>query len=146
MSITYQILPDLHVVFVRFVGEVRPDEHIASFLDYAADPLFDGRQDVLLDLADCTLNESYFEEMQALAIGLKGYYEVRDRASRTAIWAPGEVTFGMCRMYQSLSDGIDSWPVGVFRTRDEALECLGFLPGDAATARLTAVWDEARLA
>ncbi|SMX38972.1 hypothetical protein [Maliponia aquimaris] len=144
MPITYSILPDLGLVLVRFEGEVRTDEHVESFLAYAADPRFDGRQDVLLDLEAGSFNMSNFEEIQVLAYRLKGYYAVRDPGSKTSIWAPGDVTFGMCRMYQSIAEVSGSLKVGVFRTREETMGYLGFAPGVARTRQLIAAWNAAR--
>lgn len=125
LPIRYKILPDLQIVLVHFLGEVGPEEHIASFMDYAAEPQFDPRHHILLDLSHCQMNDSYFEDMQRLAYRLNGYYKVRALTSKTAVFAPGDVVYGMSRMYQSISEGVSPWEMGVFRTRAEAMAFVG---------------------
>ena len=141
MSVAFKVLPDAGVVLVRFSGEVDGAQQIASFVDYARHPQFDGRQHALLDLSDCTLENSYFEDIQRLAYRMRSYYQVRDRCSRTSVYAPGDVVFGMSRMYQSITDGVSPWKLGVFRTRAEALRFLDIPPDSACEARVMAVWD-----
>ncbi|WP_323766994.1 hypothetical protein [Antarctobacter sp.] len=141
MPVTFKVLPDANLVLTWFRGDVSTAEHIASFKDYARHPLFDGRQHVLLDMADCTLETTYFEDMQRLAYQLKGYYSVRDLSSMTSVFAPGDVAFGMSRMYQSITEGQSPWAFGVFRTRAEAMDFLDIGADSAREAQLLAVWD-----
>ncbi len=140
LPIRYKILTDLNLVAVHFLGEIGSEEHIASFLDYAADPQFDGRQHALVDMSECKLDTSYFEDMQRLAYRLKGYYEVRALTSRTAVYAPGDVVYGMSRMYQSIAEGESPWELGVFRTLPEAMSFVGLAPDTAGARRFMGVW------
>lgn len=141
MPVTFKVLPEANLVLSWFRGDVSTAQHIASFQAYAADPLFDGRQHVLIDLADCTLESSYFDDMQRLAYQMKNYYTVRDLSSKTAAYAPGDVAFGMSRMYQSLTEGNSPWAFGVFRTREEAMRFVDIQPGSPREALVKAVWD-----
>ncbi|MGP6087704.1 hypothetical protein [Antarctobacter jejuensis] len=141
MPIRYEILTDLELVLVHFLGEVGCEEHISSFQDYAADPQFDGRQHVLIDLTHCRLDNSYFEDMQRLAYRLKGYYGVRALTSRTALYAPGDVVFGMSRMYQSIAAGVSPWEIGVFRTLANAMGFVGLHPDTPQAARFMEAWN-----
>lgn len=141
MPVTFQILPDFNLVLARFHGEVGTEEHIASFEEYARHPLFDCRQHALVDLSDCTLDDAYFDDMQRLAYRLKDYYAVRALSSKTAVYAPGDVVFGMSRMYQSIADGVSPWEIGVFRRRERAMGFLGIRPQTPQALRLREIWD-----
>lgn len=142
MPIRYKILSDLDLVVAHFFGEVGTEEHIASFLEYAAEPLFDGRQNVLVDMSRCTLEDAFFADMQRLAYRLKTYYEVRALTSKTSIYAPGDVVYGMSRMYQSISEATSPWKLDVFRDLDDALGYLGFGIGSPAARQVLASWKD----
>ena len=140
MPIAFEVLPDLNLCLAKFRGEVSTEEHIASFLEYTRHPLFDGKQHALVDMKDCLLENTYFDDMQRLAYQLKDYYEARDLSSRTSVYAPGDVVFGMSRMFQSIADGNSPWEMDVFRTRKEAMAYLDIAPGSETETRLLAVW------
>ncbi|MCR9275330.1 MULTISPECIES: hypothetical protein [Mameliella] len=144
MPVTFEVLPGFNLVLVHFRGEVGTEEHIESFLEYAAHPLYDRHQHALVDMADCTLHDAYFADMQRLAYRLKGYYAERDHASRTSVYAPGDVVYGMSRMYQSITDGLSPWETGVFRTRDEAMAFVDVAPESPQGASLRAIWNADR--
>lgn len=141
MPVSFEVLPDANLVLVWFRGDVSTAEHIAAFQEYGRHPLFDGRQHALVDMCNCSLETSYFEEMQRLAYQLKDYYAVRDVTSKTAAFAPGDVAYGMSRMYQQITDGASPWEFGVFRTRPEAMAFLDIVPGSQREAAVMAVWD-----
>lgn len=140
MPVNYRILPEFNLVLVHFQGEVGAQEHIDSFRKYTDEPQFDGRQHILLDLSECRFDTTYFREMQQLAYLLKGYYQVRAHTSKTAVWAPGDVVFGMSRMYQAISEGDSPWELGIFRTKVEALEFLGFAQDSPQEAAMLREW------
>tara|TARA_R100000750_G_scaffold45209_1_gene30354 strand:+ start:3617 stop:4120 length:504 start_codon:yes stop_codon:yes gene_type:complete len=141
VPVTFKVLPEINLVLSWFRGDVSTAQHIASFQAYAADPLFDGKQHVLVDMSDCTLESSYFDDMQRLAYQMKSYYSVRDLSSKTSAYAPGDVAYGMSRMYQSITEGNSPWAFGVFRTRHEAIAFVDIQPGSAQEALLLANWD-----
>ena len=133
MPVDYTIHPDLGIVLVLFYGLVRTEENVEAFLDYRRHPDFDGLQNVLLDLADCRFPDNFFEEMRMLADRLGPYYATRDPRSRTSIFAPGDVAYGMSKLYRTSVNPRAPYPIGVFRSADEALSFAGLEPGDVRT-------------
>ena len=142
LSIDYQIHPAHNLVLARFRGEVSTEDHIVAFLEYTRNPGFKAHQHALVDLSECTLEESYFKDMQRLAYRLKTYYAVRAPSSRTSVYAPGDVVFGMSRMYQSIAEGTSPWEMGVFRTKVDSLEFLGIAPGSCEAHGFLAIWSD----
>ncbi|SNS13949.1 hypothetical protein [Antarctobacter heliothermus] len=141
MPVTFKVLPEANLVLSWFRGDVSTAQHIAAFQAYTADPLFDGMQHVLIDMSDCTLESSYFDDMLRLAYQMKNYYTVRDLSSKTSVYAPGDVAYGMSRMYQSITEGNSPWAFGVFRTRKEAMGFADIQTGSAQEAHVTAIWE-----
>ncbi|MGR3367562.1 MAG: hypothetical protein ACU0CC_06145 [Sagittula sp.] len=122
MPVDYTVHPDLNIVLVLFHGLVRSEENIEAFLDYQQHPDFDGLQNVLMDLAHCRFPDNFFVEMRALAERLRPYYQTRDPRSRTSIYAPGDVAYGVSRLYRSRVNPDAPYPIGVFRTAEAALD------------------------
>ncbi|SMX28181.1 hypothetical protein TRP8649_02296 [Pelagimonas phthalicica] len=130
MPIARRILPEFGLTFVRYFGDVTVKENLDCFLGYIDDPQFDPNFHVLVDQESCTLSEATYSEMRRLAYCLLPYYKARGRASRTALYGPTDVQFGISRLYESVSETYVDRDVGVFRTQEEALAYLGYDPED----------------
>ncbi|MGE4327775.1 MAG: hypothetical protein AB7E21_16970 [Pseudodonghicola sp.] len=63
MSVTYRILPDRGLVYVRYEGFTRLDDTLRIFADYAADPLARPGQKQLVDLSAVTGFEQDFTKL-----------------------------------------------------------------------------------
>ncbi|EBA05861.1 hypothetical protein [Sagittula stellata] len=128
MPVDYTVHPDLSIVLVLFHGTVRTEENIEAFLNYRRHPDFDGLQNVLMDLAHCRFPDNFFAEMRALGDRMRPYYQTRDPRSRTSIYAPGNVAYGVSRLYRSRVNPDAPYPIGVFRTAEAALDFAGLDP------------------
>jgi hypothetical protein len=130
VPVSYVVKPELNIVLVRFEGDVHVDENIDVFLDYLADPRFDGRHNILVDVVDCGFPDSYYADTQRLAFKLEPYYAARHPESRTSIYAPADVAFGTARMYAFAAADRAPYAIEVFRTAEEALRFAELDPSD----------------
>jgi hypothetical protein len=86
-----------------------------------SDPDFDPHYRQLWDLTDVIRFSATFPEMMAVA-----QLEVFAPATRRAILAPSNATFGLARMFQMLCEARGETGIHVFRDRTEALRWLEF--------------------
>lgn len=121
LPVGFQIRSDFGIAVIRFYGQVLVREVAEANLSYLDHPGFDGTFHVLMDQADCSLPDSFFPEMQKLGYLLEPYYAARDPASRTSIFAPGDICYGVGRMYQSAVSAKVPYAIEVFREPDAAL-------------------------
>ena len=121
----------------RYTGVLTPQETAKSCLAYFAGAEFDPAHDHFFDLSGATSFDFDFGRMMRLVSRLEPHYARRDAATRSALFAPGDVGFGVGRMYQSLLADRVPFELGVFRNSDAALDFLG---RDAETA--CAIWQE----
>lgn len=121
MPVGFTIRPDFEVMVALFHGVVSVNDIRHAFKEYQRDPAFDGRYCVLMDLAYCSFPDDHFDDYRQLAHSLRPHYATRDAQSRTSFFAPGDVAYGMSRMYQSIAEGKAGYSIEVFRTAKEAL-------------------------
>lgn len=126
MPVRYSIDKRLNLVTVTFRGKVTLAEQVCTMRAYASDPDYDAGQHGLMDMSDCTMDEHYFEEMRQLAWSLQKAYAGKGAMGARAVYAPGDVAYGLCRILQSLMEA-QGKEILVARTCREALE---FLPLD----------------
>ena len=100
------------------------DNMISCLRDYMADPAFDGHFNLLFILKDCAFPDQSFQDTQRLTYLMEPFYAQRDQHSRTAIYAPDDLSFGMGRMYHSLADRKTDYEIAVFRELPEAFSFL----------------------
>lgn len=124
MPIRYEIDPSADRVTVTYTGLITPEENLASYLAYLEDPAARPSQDYLVDLTDVTDFESNFAGIRNMVSRLVPLYANRTAGALTAICAPGEVAFGVARMYQSLNsiEGLEN--ISIFKSKREALKFL----------------------
>ncbi|MBS0125808.1 hypothetical protein [Thetidibacter halocola] len=99
-----------------------------AFLAHQAGPDFDGNRHVLMDQSDCTFHNTFYEDVRNLGMRLESHYAVRTERSRTAFYCPGDIAFGMSRMYKSIVETKVPFQITVVRSVDEALRFVGIDP------------------
>ncbi|GAA4220740.1 hypothetical protein GGQ68_000414 [Sagittula marina] len=136
MPASFKILTEMNIVLVRFEGDITVDQNVDCLGAYREDPQFDGGQHILLDVANCTFPERFFEETQRLADRLTAFHTARDPRARTSIYAPGKVNFGICKLYRDTVRARMPYPLEVSRTAEDALRYAELDPRDPAARRL----------
>ena len=130
MSIEYEIDEGRRLIQTRCAGPVTPSEVSEHFRVLAADPAAGGALDVLLDFSDLT-DFPTSDQVQSIA------FEIRDLLPKIAwrhcaVVAPRDVTFGIGRMFEMLSDRSFRATM-VFRKREEAEHWLASRDREDAT-------------
>ena len=134
MSPLYTIDPRTQIVHVRFSGLLDLDAVLGGFADYVADPLQAPRQSCFIDLSQVERFDIDFSGVCALVERMQAYEAASGDAAhrrpepRHALYAPTDIAFGTCRMYQSIAQGLLSARIGVFRDLCEARQFLDLEP------------------
>lgn len=136
MPVDYTIRADLNLVLVVFSGLVRAEENIAAVEAYRTGPGYDPLHHLLMDLAECRFPTAFFADMRLLRDRLGYHYKARDPRSHTSIFAPGDVAYGMGRLFRSSVNRDAPNPVGVFRRAEEALRFVDLDPVRPEARRL----------
>ena len=92
--------------------------------DFSTDPRGNPGFDFLIDLSGVTAIKMNFRDMQALVDYQNRVLRDRANYSKTALFAPDNLTFGLARMYEAFTDSL---PVdfSVFKDVDSAFLWLG---------------------
>jgi len=123
MSIEYIINKERGIVFSKASGTMTDEATIVHRDQFSQDPLFKSSFWQLLDLTDV-------DDFQMTQKGIRILAERNpfSEGSRRAIVAGNDITYGMARMYQLLTDQ-HAHDLTVFKNMDEAKAWLG-LPDD----------------
>lgn len=144
MPASYQVLPHLNIVLVLFRGDITTDQNVDTLLRYRSDPLFDGGQNILVDVMDCRFPDDFFAEMVQLEHRLRAFRQARDPRARTSIFAPGKVNYGICRLYRDSVQAVMPYPIDVFRDPRQALQYVHLDPDDREVRALLGQVDAGR--
>lgn len=120
MPIRYEIDTAAHRVTTTYTGLITPEENLAAYRAYLDDPAANPAYDYLIDLSDIIDIESDFPRVQYMVARLAPLYANRAPNALTAIFAPGDIAFGVARMYQSLNSVEGFENVSIFKTMAEA--------------------------
>lgn len=128
------------IVHVRFSGLLDLHAVLSGFAAYLADPLQKSGQSCLVDLSQVERFDIDFSGVCAVVERMQTREAARIEAARDgalprhALYAPTDIAFGTCRMYQSIAQGLLSAQVGVFRDLCEARQFLDLEPALARDA------------
>jgi hypothetical protein len=126
MPIDYRIDHERRLVLATARGEITEDDLFTYQKTVWSDPTHVGYGE-LVDMSDvAAVKTPSVAGMRNLA-ALSASMDTPQRVSRFAIVAPGDLAFGLGRMYQTYRELLKTdsrKKVGVFRTRDEALDWL----------------------
>jgi hypothetical protein len=122
MPITYSIDPHHGVVTLTCSGQVTLEEIVAIATRLRSDPFFQARFSTLADLSAATGFAFDFAQ-------LSGFVDRRldpfAPGARRALVATRPGSYGIARMYQSMSTGLN---VAIFPSREEAMTWLARTP------------------
>ena len=125
MPIDYRIDHDRRLVLATAHGEIGEDDLLTYQKTVWSDPTHAGYGELVDMSGVAAIKTPSVAGMRNLA-ALSASMDTPGRASRFAIVAPGDLAFGLGRMYQSYRElkADTRKKVAVFRTRDEALDWL----------------------
>ena len=122
-SITFSYDGSAHRRIVTFRGAVSDRELLDAYASLLGDPGYDASTDDFIDLRDVT-------HMGVTSVGLHrliAMFDERDspgHTTRTAIYAPTDVLYGVSRMFQTMRGEGHPDLIEVFRTLEQSLAWL----------------------
>ncbi|SDY27257.1 hypothetical protein [Citreimonas salinaria] len=122
----YSIDSRTRIVHVRFSGVLDTQAVLAGFAAYVADPQGRPGQSCLVDLSGVEQFAIDFSGVCALVERMQAREAELEQAPRDgdlprhALYAPSDIAFGTCRMYQSIAQGLLAAEIGVFRDMCQA--------------------------
>jgi hypothetical protein len=124
MPITSQIEPEQQLAVFWHVGDV-PDEELLTFYgEFLDDPRAADCLNLLVHLEETRSTGRSSQALRALAGLLEERWTASDPHRRVAVVAPIDVSYGLARMYEALSDRVP-WEFCVFRDVAAARVWLG---------------------
>lgn len=124
MPITFDFRPEQKLAIAVHVGVVPDAEFLSTYRSLYADARFDISFDLLVDLRRADSSTRSTEALREFAECVSERYPNSDTRPRVAVVATENISFGLARMYEALSDTVP-WDFHVFREVSDALEWLG---------------------
>lgn len=125
MPIAFSTCLELDLVYERWSGTVRFDEFRASFGRYLQDVHYRPGRPELIDLSRLAETDLNFEKMRAMLALVNRQSPHNKVRTRTVIFAPYDVFYGLGRMYQQLAELAQGIEVEVYSHETDALWALG---------------------
>ena len=125
MPLTYTIMPDLNLVYVRYQGFADLSETLRVFGEYSADPQFRPDQKHLIDLSQVTDYERSFTQMVKTQAAKADTIMESKNPTIMVYYAPTRVSQAMARSILKSWDGLGVTVGRTARDETEALSMLG---------------------
>ncbi len=119
MPIDVAVDPQKRLITSTVRGEVTSQDLRKAFMASLAHPDFQPGMNVLFDMTDGKATHLTAQDLLEHTKTIASHQRERGDSYRVAILAPGDVEFGMFRVYQGLGSGLPIG-IGVFRERHEA--------------------------
>lgn len=125
MPLTYTIMPDLGMVYVRYWGVTSVQETVDMFAQFSADPASSPDLKHLVDLAGVVEYERSFPELMKLQAQKADTIMQSSSPVILVYYAPTRLSLTMARMILRSWDGLGSVVGRVAQTEEQALDMLG---------------------
>lgn len=125
MPLTYQIMPEINLVYVRYWGVCALADTDRVFAEYAADPQFRPDQKHLIDLKGVVEYERTFSEMAKLQARKADTLMKSKRPTIMVYYAPTRLSQTIARNVLKSWDGLGAVVGRIARDEREALDMLG---------------------
>lgn len=128
MPIEFQTSLDHDLVVTRWWGVVSMDEWRDCFARYVGDAHYRPGRTELIDFAGVASIDATFHSIWSALDTVNRQVPGLKVRTRTLMITPGEVVYGLARMYQTLAENADGIKVELYRQESEALAalCLDF--------------------
>lgn len=136
MPIEYEIFPDINLALFQYRGRFVSGVLVSGLQALTRDRRYASGLYLIGDMSQCDFGSTRFSHMQDLMYRLEDHLASRATTARTFLFAPGDVTFGMMRMFQMLAEDRSNHEMNVFREFDDGLVFLGVDPTAAIAAEL----------
>lgn len=124
MSYTYAINDSERLFLLRLQGRIDATSMAELMTALAQEPQRRPDQNVFCDMSELESVDLSFTQVMSATRSRAGFYE-QSSAVRIAVWAPGDIGFGMARMYLTMMRGFEGITAEVFRDKSDAAAHLG---------------------
>lgn len=128
MTIESYVRPEHNLVVFTHTGRVPDDEFLAFYESFFESGTFKPPMKLLVDLRETSSSSRSPEALLSFSRLAEEKLAGITADTKVAVVAPKELTYGLARMYEVLSDSLQ-WNFVVFRAMDAASAWLG-LPED----------------
>ncbi len=128
MPITFHYRPEVNLVICVHIGNRPDDEFLAAYKGMYKNDLYNISMNRLVDFRQALSSSRSSSALKELARFVDIQFAGTNAHPKVAVIAPGDLSFGISRMYEAFSDTAP-WDLVVFRAVDAALAWLG-LPED----------------
>lgn len=126
MSLTFQILPDRKLVYVRYVGTALIEQSARVFGAYAAHPDFAEGQTQLIDLSALTGFERDYPRIFDLQMRKADVFVKRGQQALIVYYAPHETALKLANIVLRLYDNVSGTCPRIVQTSEaDALQLIG---------------------
>lgn len=120
MAITFTAYPDDNYFLASFSGPISDAEFLDSYRAFFQSPAWQPGMNELADLEHADFQHVTSQGLRELQDFTARFLEANHgEVSRTAIYAPGDLPFGMARVYAAMAEGSPEM-LGIFRDLTEA--------------------------
>jgi hypothetical protein len=128
MPIESYPVPEHNMAVFVHTGRVPDEEFMSFYKSFFESDTFDPPMKILVDLRETSSSTRSPETLLNFAEVAKGKLADIESSTKVAVVAPKDLSFGLARLYEILSDSVN-WSFVVFRSMDAASAWLG-LPED----------------
>lgn len=121
---TYSILPEYGLLWKRYFGNVTQQQLADLGQQVMSDRRYDRTMSVFDDMRGLKTLDIDYNHISALSRDVRGGFGDCPAPVKFAICAPGDLAYGLGRMFQTLMSDFDKLDIGVFRDIDETLDFL----------------------
>jgi hypothetical protein len=125
VAIQYQILPDLHLIYVRYDGVVTTGETLAAMQDCARQPNFDPAYRNLVDFSRATSFIYDYPEIMRVQAAAAGLLVPNDRPPNLVYFAPTAESQKVARLVLRSWEGVTPMVGVILAEREQVLAVLG---------------------
>lgn len=126
MPIRYQILPHLHLTYIRYQGVIDADQIVTSARGYVADPDFRPGRKELADLSQVAEFDMSYRTLSAMVYRLGRLHVEHGPPHMKVVLAVSDLAYGIGRMVEHIMDAGNGPAVHLARSEAEALQLLRF--------------------
>lgn len=128
MGYQITIIPQDHVAYFRFQGEISVATARRAFEDYVAHPDFDPTHIMLSDARMVTHLDAGYRQIIANIFGLARPLKLFSNGATSIVLVGDETTYGMVRMLEQILDTFSAIRLTPVWTLSEAAELAGHAP------------------
>ena len=124
MTIEYNISPEYNLIIIVHKRTIKDDEFLAFYRSLFKSDSFDPSMNFLVDLRETDSTPRTSDALRQFAEFARRILGDAGTPQKVAVVAPNDISFGLARMYEVLSNDVP-WDFVVFRSMEAALAWLG---------------------